>query len=250
MDMASKKDVLQLIQQNISFILVGSTHPGNIGAAARAMKNMGLHKLVLVNPLCSVDDIAFARASGAQDLLQKITIEDTLEDAIKNCNTVYAASARSRNINWPTFNPSECSSRILNDCVEGETAVVFGPEQSGLKNEHIDLCDALLYIPVNPKFSSLNLAMAVQIFCYQLRMNYMEGKLESTNKEESLATVNEMENFYNHLERLLIESEFLDPKNPRFLMRRIRKLFAKASIDNNEVNILRGILTAFERFRR
>ena len=197
-----------------------------------------------------MDDIAFARASGAQDILQKITIEDTLEDAIKNCNTVYAASARSRNINWPTFNPSECSSRILNDYVEGETAVVFGPEQSGLKNEHIDLCNALLYIPVNPKFSSLNLAMAVQIFCYQLRMNYIEGKLESTNKEESLATVSEMENFYNHLERLLIESEFLDPKNPRFLMRRIRKLFAKASVDNNEVNILRGILTAFERFRR
>ena len=238
------------MQIKIKIILVETSHPGNIGAAARAMKNMGLHKLVLVNPLCSVDDIAFARASGAQDILQKITIEDTLEDAIKNCNTVYAASARSRNINWPTFNPSECSSRIVNEGKEAETAVVFGPEKSGLKNEHIDLCDALLYIPVNPKFSSLNLAMAVQIFCYQLRMNYIEGKLESTNKEESLATVSEMENFYNHLERLLIESEFLDPKNPRFLMRRIRKLFAKASVDNNEVNILRGILTAFERFRR
>ena len=238
------------MQIKIKIILVETSHPGNIGAVARAMKNMGLHQLVLVNPLCSVDETAFARASGAQDILQKITIEDTLEDAIKNCNTVYAASARSRNINWPTFNPSECSSRIVNDCKEGETAVVFGPEQSGLKNEHIDLCDALLYIPVNPKFSSLNLAMAVQIFCYQLRMNYIEGKLESTNKEESLATVSEMENFYNHLERLLIESEFLDPKNPRFLMRRIRKLFAKASVDNNEVNILRGILTAFERFRR
>ena len=238
------------MQIKTKIILVETSHPGNIGAVARAMKNMGLHKLVLVNPLCSVNDIAFARASGAQDILQKITIEDTLEDAIKNCNTVYAASARSRNINWPTFNPSECSSRIVNEGKEAETAVVFGPEQSGLKNEHIDLCDALLYIPVNPKFSSLNLAMAVQIFCYQLRMNYIEGKLESTNKEESLATVSEMENFYNHLERLLIESEFLDPKNPRFLMRRIRKLFAKASVDNNEVNILRGILTAFERFRR
>ena len=238
------------MQIKIKIILVETSHPGNIGAVARAMKNMGLHKLVLVNPLCSVDDIPFVRASGAQDILQKITIEDTLEDAIKNCNTVYAASARSRNINWPTFNPSECCSRIVNEGKEAETAVVFGPEQSGLKNEHIDLCDALLYIPVNPKFSSLNLAMAVQIFCYQLRMNYIEGKLESTNKEESLATVSEMENFYNHLERLLIESEFLDPKNPRFLMRRIRKLFAKASVDNNEVNILRGILTAFERFRR
>ena len=238
------------LQIKIKIILVETSHPGNIGAVARAMKNMGLHQLVLVNPLCSVDDIAFARASGAQNILQEITIEDTLEDAIKNCNTVYAASARSRNINWPTFNPSECSSRIVNDGKEVETAVVFGPEQSGLKNEHIDLCDELLYIPVNPKFSSLNLAMAVQIFCYQLRMNYIEEKLESTNKEESLATVSEMENFYNHLERLLIESEFLDPKNPRFLMRRIRKLFAKASVDNNEVNILRGILTAFERFRR
>lgn len=238
------------MQIKIKIILVETSHPGNIGAVARAMKNMGLHQLVLVNPLCSVDDIAFARASGAQNILQKITIEDTLEDAIKNCNTVYAASARPRNINWPTFNPSECCSRIVNEGKEAETAVVFGPEQSGLKNEHIDLCDALLYIPVNPKFSSLNLAMAVQIFCYQLRMNYIEGKLESTNKEESLATVSEMENFYNHLERLLIESEFLDPKNPRFLMRRIRKLFAKASVDNNEVNILRGILTAFERFRR
>ena len=238
------------MQIKIKIILVETSHPGNIGAVARAMKNMGLHQLVLVNPLCSVDEIAFARASGAQDILQKITIEDTLEDAIKNCNTVYAASARSRNINWPTFNPSECSSRIVNEGKEAETAVVFGPEQSGLKNEHIDLCDALLYIPVNPKFSSLNLAMAVQIFCYELRMSYMEGKLELPNKEESLATVSEMENFYNHLERLLIESEFLDPKNPRFLMRRIRKHFAKASVDNNEVNILRGILTAFERFKR
>ena len=238
------------LQIKIKIILVETSHPGNIGAVARAMKNMGLHQLVLVNPLCSIDETAFARSSGAQDILQKITVEDTLEDAIKNCNTVYAASARSRNIDWPTFNPSECSSRILNDSIECETAVVFGPEQSGLKNEHIDLCDALLYIPVNPKFSSLNLAMAVQIFCYQLRMNYIEGKVESINREESLATVNEMENFYNHLEKLLIESEFLDPKNPRFLMRRIRKLFAKASIDKNEVNILRGILTAFERFRR
>ena len=171
------------MQIKIKIILVETSHPGNIGAVARAMKNMGLHKLVLVNPLCSVDDIAFARASGAQDILQKITIEDTLEDAIKNCNTVYAASARSRNINWPTFNPSECCSRIVNEGKEAETAVVFGPEQSGLKNEHIDLCDALLYIPVNPIFSSLNLAMAVQIFCYQLRMNYIEGKLKSTNKE-------------------------------------------------------------------
>ena len=134
------------MQIKIKIILVETSHPGNIGAVARAMKNMGLHQLVLVNPLCSVDETAFARASGAQDLLQKITIEDTLEDAIKNCNTVYAASARSRNINWPTFNPSECSSRILNDCIEGETAVVFGPEQSGLKNEHIDLCLSLIHI--------------------------------------------------------------------------------------------------------
>ncbi|MFL2482504.1 MAG: RNA methyltransferase [Gammaproteobacteria bacterium] len=231
----------------VKIVLVETSHPGNIGATARAMKNMGLNDLVLVKPECFPDEAATARASGAHDILENAKITDNLEDAISDCNLVIAASARSRNINWPTYDPRECVNKIIKESHLGCCAVVFGPEQSGLKNEHIDLCHGLLYVPVNPNFSSLNLSMAVQIFCYELRMALVNSDFKEKSDSVPLASVSEMENFYQHLEKMLIKNDFLDPKKPRFLMRRIRKLFAKAAPDNNEINILRGILTSFEK---
>ncbi len=233
----------------LKIILVETSHPGNIGATARAMKNMGVRNLVLVNPQCYPHEDAFSRASGAEDLLERAEIKSSLKEAIKDCNFVAAATARSRNINWPTLSPRDCVSKIIKENKKGYCAVVFGPEQSGLKNEDIDHCNALLHIPVDPNFSSLNLSMAVQIFCYELRMSFIENLSTSSESNLRLASIEEMENFYEHLEGLLIKNEFLDPSNPRHLMRRIRRLFVKAAPDQNEVNILRGILSSFEQVK-
>ena len=230
----------------LKIILVETSHPGNIGASARAMKNMGVHELVLVNPQCYPHEDAFSRASGAEDILERAEIKHSLKEAIKDCNFVAAATARSRNINWPTLGPKDCASKIIQENRKGYCAVVFGPEQSGLKNEDIDHCNALLNIPVDPNFTSLNLSMAVQIFCYELRMSFIENLSSSSESDLPLASLEEMENFYEHLEGLLVKNEFLDPSNPRHLMRRIRRLFVKAAPDQNEVNILRGMLSSFE----
>jgi len=237
------------LKLQLKIILVETSHPGNIGATARAMKNMGVRDLVLVNPQCYPHEDAFSRASGAEDLLERAEIKSSLKEAIKDCNFVAAATARSRNINWPTLSPRDCVSKIIKENKKGYCAVVFGPEQSGLKNEDIDHCNALLHIPVDPNFSSLNLSMAVQIFCYELRMSFIENLSTSSESNLRLASIEEMENFYEHLEGLLIKNEFLDPSNPRHLMRRIRRLFVKAAPDQNEVNILRGILSSFEQVK-
>ena len=151
-------------------VLVGTTHPGNIGAVARAMKNMGLADLALVNPRYFPDKEATARASGAEDLLENATVVDTLAEAIADCVYVAGASARSRAINWPSLDARDCAARLLDQGRKGPVAAVFGPEKSGLSNSDLDHCDTLLTIPTNPEFSSLNLAMAVQVVTYELRL--------------------------------------------------------------------------------
>ena len=230
----------------IKIILIETSHPGNIGAVARAMKNMGLQELVLVNPLNFPHEDAISRASGAEDILESAIVVDNLIEAIQDCSLVIGASARSRSINWPSIEPRQCVEKILTDYRKSYTAVIFGPEKSGLKNESLDHCNFLLSIPTNPDFSSLNLAMAVQIFCYELRMQAFGNQMPAFDSGIPLASVREMENFYIHLESLLIKNDFLNPERPRHLMRRIRRLFTKASPDQNEVNILRGILSSFE----
>ncbi len=230
----------------IKIILIETSHPGNIGAVARAMKNMGLYELVLVNPLNFPHEDAISRASGAEDILESASVVSTLVEAIKDCSLVVGASARSRSIDWPSIEPRQCVKKILTDFQDSYTAIVFGPEKSGLKNDSLDHCNYLLNIPTNPDFSSLNLAMAVQIFCYELRMQIVGEKIPIFDSGVPMATVNEMENFYIHLESHLIKNEFLNPNEPRHLMRRIRRLFVKASPDKNEINILRGIISSFE----
>lgn len=230
----------------VRIVLVGTTHPGNIGATARAMKNMGFSDLVLVAPRHFPHEDATARASGAEDILLQARVVDSLDDALADCHYAAGASARNRAIEWPTYEPRECAQQLIEKESSGTVAVVMGPEKSGLSNEHLDRCQALLNIPTDPDFSSLNIAMAVQVICYELRLASIDSPLPEV-PEVPLATAEEMEYFYAHLEAVLTASGFLNPENPRTLMRRLRRLFVKASPDQNEVNILRGILTAVER---
>jgi len=230
----------------IRIILVGTTHPGNIGAAARAMKNMGLTDLVLVKPKQFPHEDATARASGAEDILNAATVVDNLDEALRECVYVAGASARSRTIGWPSMTPRECARRLLAQGQNGTVAAVFGPEKSGLTNEDIDRCHTLLTIPTEPGFSSLNLAMAVQVVCYELRVAMIGEADEESLSEGRLATAEELEHFYTHLQEVLTESGFLDPDNPRLLMRRLRRLYVRAQPDQNEINILRGMLSALD----
>ena len=233
----------------IRIVLVGTTHPGNIGAAARAMKNMGLSDLALVNPRHFPHDDATARASGATDVLEGATVVSSLSEALTDCVYVAGASARSRSINWPSMGPRDCAERMILESKQGKVAAVFGPEKSGLNNDDLDLCHTLLTIPTDPGFSSLNLAMAVQVLTYELRVAGMVDAGPGFESEAPAATGEEMENFYVHLQQVLTDIEFFDPDNPRHLMRRIRRMFIRARPDKNEVNILRGILTAVDRAR-
>jgi len=230
----------------IRIILVGTTHPGNIGAVARAMKNMGLSDLKLVAPRFFPHDEANARASGAEDILHAASVVDSLEEAISDCTFIAGASARSRSIDWPGMAPRECAARLVKESAHNTVAAVFGPEKSGLTNEHLDLCNTLLNIPTNPDFSSLNLAMAVQILSYELRLAASQVPQRQQEPDSPPATAAELEYFYEHLEQVLHSSGFLDPDKPRLLMRRLRRLFVKAEPDKNEINILRGILTALD----
>lgn len=229
----------------IRIVLVGTTHPGNIGATARAMKNMGLDELTLVAPRFFPHEEATARASGAEDLLERAVVAPTLEEAVADCVWVAGASARQRSIAWPELSARAAAEKAVAQSAAGPVALVFGPEKSGLSNEDLARCQALLYIPTAPDFSSLNLAMAVQVVTYELRMQ-SDAARSPPAREVRPATAGEMENFYRHLEELLLATRFLDPDNPRHLMKRLRRLFARAEPDMNEINILRGILASVD----
>ncbi len=235
---------------DVRIILVGTTHPGNIGACARAMKNMGLSDLMLVSPRYFPHADASARASGAEDILESTRVVSRLDDALVDCVYVAGASARSRSIGWPSMAPRECAAKLLQEEQTGKVAVVFGPEKSGLTNEDLDRCHALLTIPTDPGFSSLNLAMAVQILSYELRVATISEPIPEYAPKAPLASGEELEHFYTHLEDVMIQSGFMDPENPRHLMRRLRRLFIRAAPDRNEINILRGILVALDPRKR
>jgi len=228
----------------IRVILSNTSHPGNIGAAARAMKTMGLTQLVLLEPKRFPDAEATARASGADDVLASARLETGIDAALAGCRLVIGASARSRSIPCPVIDPCECARKLYAESLQGEVAILFGCEQSGLSNAEIDRCHFLVQIPTNPDYGSLNLAAAVQIICYEIMVVHLARKEVGKEVAQSVVSVDEMERFYSHLEHVLVELEFLDPRNPRHLMRRLRRLFNRARPDNNEMNILRGILSA------
>ncbi|WP_263142507.1 tRNA (cytosine(32)/uridine(32)-2'-O)-methyltransferase TrmJ [Pseudomonas sp. RIT-PI-AD] len=239
--------------QNIRVVLVNTSHPGNIGGVARAMKNMGLSRLVLVDPEVFPSDEASARASGASDLLERAQVVGTLEEALVGCTVALGTSARDRQIPWPLLDPRECASVCLDQVgAGGEVALVFGREYAGLTNAELQRCHYHVHIPSDPEFSSLNLATAVQVLTYEVRMAWLaaQGKPTKMEKLEAAAeqnaqpvTLDELELFYGHLESTLVQVGFLDPQRPRHLMSRLRRLFGRSAISKLEMNILRGILT-------
>ena len=232
----------------IRIVLVETSHPGNIGAAARAMKNMGLAELVLVNPRYFPHPDATARASGADDLLEGARVVESLADAVGDCALVLGTSGRSRAIPWPTISAREAATKALAYARQGTVAIVFGPEKNGLSNDDLDRCQLLVSIPTDAEFSSLNLGMAVQVIAYELRSQESEP-LPAFESEAPPASAAALEHFHAELEALLLGVGFLDPENPRHLMRRLRRLFARAAPDENEINILNGILRSIARDR-
>lgn len=232
--------------ERLRIVMVETTHPGNVGAAARAMKNMGVTRLFLVKPQCYPNHEATARAAGADDILAGAVLCETLEEALTGCGMVFGASARARKITWPQLDPRQAAHRAFSSAVTDDAAFVFGREHAGLTNEEIDLCNYMVTIPAHPEFASLNVAAAVQVITYELRMA-LGGAVSAVALGEPLASAESRERFYRHLEQVLLDLEFLDPDNPKHLMRRLRRLFNRVELDCNEVNILRGILTAVER---
>lgn len=230
----------------IRIVLVGTTHPGNIGAAARAMRTMGLDRLSLVAPREFPSGEAKARATGAVDVLDAARVCATLDEALADCRFVMGASARLRALPWAPVPPREAAPRLLAESRHGEVAVVFGRESSGLSNDELARCHALLHVPTDPAFGSLNLAMAVQVVAYELRMAFLEGAAPAGEPVDRRASAEDLERFYEHLERTLVDAGFLNPANPRHLMLRLRRLFNRAVPEEKEVRILRGILSALE----
>jgi len=228
----------------VRFVLVQTSHPGNIGSCARAMKTMGYDELVLVSPAAEFPSAeARAMASGAQDVLAAARVVGSFAEAVADCGLVIGASARHRRIGCPELAPRECAELLQATRRSARVAIAFGPERSGLANEELDLCNALVYIPANPAYSSLNLAMALQLIAWELRQAEPFAAA-AVEPESPPAAVADMELFYEHLERVLLGSGFLNPENPRHLMRRLRRLFNRTRLDQNELNILRGILSA------
>ena len=246
--------------QNIRVVLVNTSHGGNIGGAARAMKNMGLSRLVLVDPKDFPSSNAIARASGATDVLDSAQVVGTLEEALVGCNLVFGTSARDRRIPWPLLDPRETGLVCVEQAQrEGEVALVFGREYAGLTNEELQRCQYHVHIPSDPDFSSLNLAAAVQVLAYEVRMSWLAAnnqpskheKLETTSMLDAQSvTADELEHYYGHLEQTLVDIGFLDPQKPRHLMPRLRRLYGRSGISKLEMNILRGILTETQKAAR
>lgn len=233
----------------VRIVLVEPQHPGNIGAAARAMKAMGLSDLALVAPAVFPHADATARAAGADDLLANAAVHETLEAAVADCRLVLGTSARSRRLPWPLLDPRTAAERAVETAAAGPVAIVFGRERSGLTNAELDRCDAHLQIPCNPDFSSLNLAAAVQVASYELRLA-AGAAVDEPDEYDPPATAAELEGFYRHLEEVMTAAGFLDPEQPKWLMRRLRRLFARAAPESAEINILRGLLKAVDPRRR
>jgi tRNA (cytidine32/uridine32-2'-O)-methyltransferase len=230
---------------NVRVVLVNTTHPGNIGACARAMKTMGITDLVLVNPLHFPHEEAVALAAGAADLLETARIVPTLEDAIADCGLILGTSAQSRHLPWPMLSPREMGAAVHEARVTQPVALVFGRERDGLSNEELQLCHYHVQIPTHPSCRCLNVSQAVQVLCYEVMMS-AQTKIVFATDDTPLATGEQMDRLFEHLEETLEQTGFLDPRSPKMLIPRLRRLFMKAHLDQNEMNILRGVLSSVD----
>lgn len=231
-----------ILPDSFRIVLCQTSHPGNIGGAARAMKTMGLSRLYLVSPDSFPDAHATVMATGAADLLQNATVCDTLEQALEGCALVIGLSARKRQLSHELLPARQAAERAVAVASSQQVALVFGTEMSGLSNAELDLCQLLAMIPANPEFSSLNLAAAVQVMCYEIRMASLSQGTVQAAKAGQLATSDELEKFYRHLEEVLIRIGYYNPDQPKKLMQRVRRIYARANLEKEEVNILRGVL--------
>lgn len=231
---------------HIRIVLVNTSHPGNIGSAARAMKTMGVRHLYLVQPREFPSAKATELAAGADDILAQATVVDDLSSALKECRLVIASSARPRELSMPGLDPRSCAERVLTEAQAAPIAIVFGREHSGLTNAELLQCHYHVMIPSHPDYHSLNLAQAVQVLCYEIRIRYLAGNLPEFVREEPYATHEEMERFYVHLKKVLTEIHFLRPRSPKRIMPRLRRLFGRIRLEAMEVQLLRGILTLME----
>jgi tRNA (cytidine32/uridine32-2'-O)-methyltransferase len=247
----------------VRIVLIETSHPGNIGATARAMKNMGLTRLVLVNPYDFPSEKAVARAVSAADLISSAMVVSTLDEAIAGCQLVLGTSARKRRIPWPMLDPRGCGEKVVAEQASGgEIAILFGREDRGLTNEELQKCHFHINIPTGEAYSSLNLAMEVQVLCYELLQALLakqsradevlaSGTLAPEPVEQAwdqaYAAAATMEHLFTHLEETLIQVKFHDPENPRQLMNRLRRMFNRIRMDQMEVNIMRGFLTSINK---
>jgi tRNA (cytidine32/uridine32-2'-O)-methyltransferase len=239
--------------KNIRIVLIDTSHPGNIGAAARAMKNMGLDKLYLVSPQKYPDEQAVWRASSAADVLDKAVVCDTLDEAIEGCNLVLGTSARDRSMPWPLMDPRQSAESVMSEPEQHQVAILFGREDRGMTNEELQRCHFHLQIPANPEYTSLNLGTAVQVVCYELRMAMLNkaGLKEAWDWDKEwdveAASADEMRYFLEHFEETLVKLDVINPKRPRQLMSRMKRLFIRSRMDKLEVSIMRGVLTAAQK---
>lgn len=230
----------------IRIVLVETSHPGNIGAAARAMKTMGLLRLYLVNPKALPDGHSEAMASGGYDVLANATTCVSLDDALAGTTLAIAVTARRRDLSHPSMDVREGAMQAVVDARKGDVALVFGTEMSGLANDDVLKCQRIAHIPANPDYSSLNLGASVQVMCYELRMAAGLNELPPA-AEFPLAKFEEVERLYQHMEKMLTEIRFLNPQHPKRLMTRIRRIFSRVRLEREEVQILRGVLKMISR---
>ncbi|BCK02526.1 tRNA (cytosine(32)/uridine(32)-2'-O)-methyltransferase TrmJ [Vibrio cholerae] len=238
-----------MMLERVKVVLVGTTHSGNIGSAARAMKVMGLSQMVLVDPQCQVDAQAIALAAGASEIALNAQIYPTLEAAVADCGLVVGTSARSRTLEWPMLDPRECGEKLISEANQHSVAMVFGRERTGLTNEELQLCHYHVCVPANPEYSSLNLAMAVQLLSYEVRMAYLalQQSSQSSTLQEEYPRHQELERFYAHLEQVIMQTEFISAQQPGQVMNKLRRMFTRARPEAQEINILRGILTSVQK---
>lgn len=242
------------VADRIRIVLVGTQHPGNIGSAARAMKTMGLSRLVLVAPERAPDADSYALAAGADDVLAAAVVHETLAEAVADCRLVLGCTARSRRIQLEELEPRAAGVRAVSEAgTGGEIAVVFGRERTGLTNDEYELCHVAVHIPANPEYSSLNLAMAVQVLSYEIRLAALAGGVAAPGEDERReppASHAELEGFFAQLADTLDAIDFHKGRAPESAMRKLRRLFLRAKPDMREVRILRGVLADAQRMAR
>ncbi|MDC3323291.1 RNA methyltransferase [Gammaproteobacteria bacterium] len=245
--MEGKKVLLTHSLNSVKIVLVGTTHPGNIGAAARAMKNMGIKNLSLVQPKEFPSDEAIYRSKAAKDILEHAQVFNNLEEAIFDCELVIGTSARGRKVPWPILNPKEAAEEVSRSSSHHNIAIIFGREDRGLTNEELGLCNLHVNIPTDPDYSSLNLAQAVQILVYEIRQAILGEQEDKNYWDVELANNDQTELLINHMDELMQQVEFYDVDNPRKLLLRVRRFFKRSRIDVMETNIFRGLFATIQK---